>query len=41
MAQTLADKSVGCSLKTASYIDGCDHLNDTGKKTEEGSEFMT
>lgn len=41
MAQTLADKSVGGSLKTASYTDVCDDLNDTGNKTEEGSEFMT
>lgn len=41
MAQTLADKSVGGSLKTASYTDVCDHLSNTGNKTEEGSEFMT
>lgn len=34
MAQTLADKSVGGSLKTASYRDVCDHINDTGKTEE-------
>ncbi|KAI1240844.1 hypothetical protein IHE44_0009289 [Lamprotornis superbus] len=29
MAQILANESVGGSLKTASYTDVCDHLNDT------------
>lgn len=41
MAQTLTDESVGGSLKTASYTDVCDHLSNTGNKTEEESEFMT